>query len=175
MVFPYTDMNQPWIYMYSPSRSSLLPPFPSHPSGSSQCTSPEHLSHASNLGWWSVSPLTAYLFQSCSLWTSHSHLLPQSPKVCSVHLCLFFCFTYWIIWPTHYLQFPEWNIVWAMASKMGAHSKSLAFLFQVILHLGRNCSILTNWNSYEHGNNITRIIKCNWNENASVQAGLQLL
>ena len=26
-----------------------------HPSGSSQCTRPEHLSHASNLGWWSVS------------------------------------------------------------------------------------------------------------------------
>ena len=32
------------------------PPSSSHPSGSSQCTSPEHLSHASNLGWWSVSP-----------------------------------------------------------------------------------------------------------------------
>ena len=27
------------------------PPSPSHPSGSSQCTSLEHLSHASNLGW----------------------------------------------------------------------------------------------------------------------------
>ena len=34
----------------------LPPPSPSHPSGSSQCTSPEHLSHASNLDWWSVSP-----------------------------------------------------------------------------------------------------------------------
>ena len=34
----------------------LPPPSPSHPSGSSQCTSPKHLSHASNLGWWSVSP-----------------------------------------------------------------------------------------------------------------------
>ena len=31
------------------------PPSPSHPSGSSQCTSPKHLSHASNLDWWSVS------------------------------------------------------------------------------------------------------------------------
>ena len=29
---PYTDMNQPWVYMCSPS----------HPSESSQCTSPEH-------------------------------------------------------------------------------------------------------------------------------------
>ena len=32
-------MNQPWIYMCSPSQCPLLPPFPSHPSGSSQCTS----------------------------------------------------------------------------------------------------------------------------------------
>ena len=68
-----------------------------NPSGSSQCTSPEHLSHASNLGWWSVSPLIIYMFRCCSLETSHPHLLPQSPKVCSVHLCLFFCFAYRII------------------------------------------------------------------------------
>ena len=34
-----------------------LPPLsPPDPSGSSQCTRPEHLSHASNVGWWSVSP-----------------------------------------------------------------------------------------------------------------------
>ena len=38
MFLPYTDMNQPWIYMCSPSRSPLLPPSPSHPSGSSQCS-----------------------------------------------------------------------------------------------------------------------------------------
>ena len=64
----------------------LPPPSPSHTSGSSQCTSPEHLSHASNLGWWSVSPLIVYLFQWCSLWTSHPRLLPQSLKVLSRHL-----------------------------------------------------------------------------------------
>ena len=65
---------------------------PSHPSRSSQCTSPEHLSHASNLGWCSVSPLIVYLFQCCSLRTSHPWLLPQSSKVCSVHLSPFlFC------------------------------------------------------------------------------------
>ena len=93
---PYIDMNQPWIYMCSPSQSPLPPPSPCHPSGSSQCTSPEHLSHASNLGWWSVSPLIVYLFQCCSLRTSHPRLLPQSPKVCSVCLCLFFCFAYWV-------------------------------------------------------------------------------
>ena len=36
-------MNQPWIYIYSPSRSPLPPPSPPHSSGSSQCTRPEHL------------------------------------------------------------------------------------------------------------------------------------
>ena len=49
-----------WIshgfYTYSPSRSLLPPPSLPDPSGSSQCTRPEHLSHAPNLGWWSVSP-----------------------------------------------------------------------------------------------------------------------
>ena len=34
----------------------LPPPSLLDPSGSSQCTRPEHLSHAPNLGWWSVSP-----------------------------------------------------------------------------------------------------------------------
>ena len=29
---PYIDMNQPWIYMCSPSQSPLPPPSPSHPS-----------------------------------------------------------------------------------------------------------------------------------------------
>ena len=40
-------MNQPWIYMYSPSRSPLPPPSPLGPSRSSQCTRSERLSHAS--------------------------------------------------------------------------------------------------------------------------------
>ena len=43
----YVDMNQPWIYRYSPSRSPLPPPSPPDSSGSSQCIRPEHFSHAS--------------------------------------------------------------------------------------------------------------------------------
>ena len=42
MILPYIDMNQPWVYMCSPSRTPLPLPSPSHPSGSSQCTSPDH-------------------------------------------------------------------------------------------------------------------------------------
>ena len=37
--------------MYSPSWSTLPPPSLPDPSGSSQCTRSEHLSHALNLGW----------------------------------------------------------------------------------------------------------------------------
>ena len=35
-------MHQPWVYMCSSSWTSHLPSSPSRPSGSSQCTSPEH-------------------------------------------------------------------------------------------------------------------------------------
>ena len=58
----YIDMNQPCSYMYSPSRSPIPPPSPPNPSGSSQCTRPKHLSHASNLGWWSASKHVYYLW-----------------------------------------------------------------------------------------------------------------
>ena len=94
-------MNQPWIYMCSPFRSPLLPPFPSHPSGSSQWISPEHLSHASNLGWRSVSPLIVYLFQCCSLRTAYPCLLPQSLTVCSVFKIELWHFCYWVVWVLH--------------------------------------------------------------------------
>ena len=41
-VLPYIHMNQPWVYMCShPEPPSYFPP-QFHPSGSSQCTSPEH-------------------------------------------------------------------------------------------------------------------------------------
>ena len=39
---PYIHTNQPWVYMCSPFLTSLPPPSPFHPSGSPQCTSPEH-------------------------------------------------------------------------------------------------------------------------------------
>ena len=61
--------------------SPLQPPSPSHPSGSSQCTSPEHLSHASNLDWRSVSHLIIYMFRCCSLRSSHPHHIQQKIKI----------------------------------------------------------------------------------------------
>ena len=51
---------------------------------------------------WAVSigvhPLTIiYMFQCYSLNSSHPGLLPQSPKVCSLHQCLFCCLAYRVI------------------------------------------------------------------------------
>ena len=52
------------------------------------------LSHASNLGWRSISHMIIYMFQCYSLKSSHPRLLPQSPKFCPLHLCLFCCLAY---------------------------------------------------------------------------------
>ena len=42
LVLLYIDMNPPRVYTCSPYWTPLPPPSPYHPSGSSQCTSPEH-------------------------------------------------------------------------------------------------------------------------------------
>ena len=94
---PHSDMNQPWVFMWPLSWTILPPPSPSHPSGSSLCSSPECPSHASNLNWRSISHMIIYMFQCCSLKSSHPHLLPQSPKVCSLYLGLFCCLVYRVI------------------------------------------------------------------------------
>ena len=51
----------------------------------------------SNLHWSSVLHIVIYLFQCYSFILSHPRLLQHSPKVCSLHLCLFCCLTYRII------------------------------------------------------------------------------
>ena len=79
-----------------PDTPSHLSPFPipqGHPSAPALST----LSHASNLDWQSISRMIIYLFQCYSLKSSYPRLLPQSPKVCSLYLCLFCCLAYRII------------------------------------------------------------------------------
>ena len=79
-----------------PEPLSHLPlhPIPQgHPSAPGLST----LSHASNLDWWSISHTITYMFQCYSLKSSHPRLLPQSPKVSSLHLCLFCCLIYRVI------------------------------------------------------------------------------
>ena len=71
------------------------PPIPlGHPSAPAALSA---LSHALNLDWWSISHVMIYMFQCYSLKSSHPYLLPQSPKVCSLYLCLFHCLTYRVI------------------------------------------------------------------------------
>ena len=75
-----------------PEPHSHLPPHTiplGHPSAPAQSI----LYHASNLDWWFISHMILYTFQCHSPKLSHP-LLPQSPKDCSIHLCLFCCFTY---------------------------------------------------------------------------------
>ena len=77
------------VYTCSPSWTLLPPASPYHPSGSSQCTSPNFLYPALNLDWRFVSYMILYMFQCHSPKSSHPLPLPQNPKDCSIHLCLF--------------------------------------------------------------------------------------
>ena len=75
---------------------SLLPPHTiplDHPSA----PAPNILYPASNLDWRFVSYMILYMFQCHSPKSSHPLPLPQSPKDCSIHLCLFCCLVYRVI------------------------------------------------------------------------------
>ena len=92
VVFPYIDMNRPGVYMcpHPDPPTSLPHPIPQgHPSAPALST----LYHASNLDCRSVSHVIIYMFQCYCLKASHPLLLPLSPKVCSLPLCLFCCLT----------------------------------------------------------------------------------
>ena len=73
-----------------------LPPHP-NPQGHPSAPALSTLSHASNLDWQSISHMIIYMFQCYSLKSSHPHLLPQSPKICSLRLYLFCFLAYRVI------------------------------------------------------------------------------
>ena len=79
-----------------PEPPSHLPP---HliPQGHPRAPALSALSHALNLDWQSVSHMVIDMFQCYSLKPSHPHFLPQSPKACSLYLCLFCCLAYRVI------------------------------------------------------------------------------
>ena len=72
---------------------SHLPPHPI-PLGHPSAPAPSIQYHASNLDWRLVSYMILYMFQYHSPKSPHPRPLPQSPKDCSIDLCLFCCFAY---------------------------------------------------------------------------------
>ena len=132
----WTELN--WLYWFChtstwihhgctcgphPEPPSQLPPhiIPlGHPSASAL----NILYHTSNLDWQFVSYMTVYMFQCHSPKSSQPCLLPQSPKDCSIHLCLFCCLTYRVI-VTIFLNsiYMCYYTVLAMAT----HSSTLAW------------------------------------------------
>ena len=79
-----------------PEPPSHLPPH-TIPLGHPSAPAPSILYPASNLDWRFVSHMILYMFQCHSPKSSHPRPLPQSPKDCSIHLCLFCCITYRVI------------------------------------------------------------------------------
>ena len=87
-----------------PESPTHLPPH-TIPLGHPSAPAPGTLYHASNLYqmyqikqmWWFVSHMIFYMFQCHSPISSCPRPLPQSPKDCSVHLCLFCCLAYRVI------------------------------------------------------------------------------
>ena len=97
LVLPYIDMNLPWVYMCSPSWNPLPPSSPSIPLGHPSAPARSMLHHALNPDWWFISHMIIYMFQCYSFRSFHPRFLPQSPKVCSLQLCLLCCLSYRVI------------------------------------------------------------------------------
>ena len=81
-------------------------PNPESPSHLRPCTislghpsapAPSILYHASNLDWRFISHVIIYMFQCHSPKSSCPCPLPQDPKDCSIHLCLFCSLAYRVI------------------------------------------------------------------------------
>ena len=79
-----------------PEPSSLLPPH-TIPLGRPNAPAPSIQYRASDLDWRLVSYMILYMFQCHSPKSSHPLPLPQRPKDCSIHQCLFCCLVYRVI------------------------------------------------------------------------------
>ena len=76
-----------------PEPSSLLLPH-TIPLGHPSAPAPRIQYRASNLDWRLIPYMILYVFQCHSPKSSHPLPLPQSPKDCSIHQCLFCCVVY---------------------------------------------------------------------------------
>ena len=96
-VLPYINMNPPQVtHIPNPEPPFHLPPH-TIPLGQSSAPAPSIQYPASNLDWRFISYMILYMLQCHSPKSSHPLPLAQSPKDCSIHLCLFCCLTYRVI------------------------------------------------------------------------------
>ena len=101
----------------NPEPSSHLPLHPI-PLGCPRALALGPLLHEWNLHCSSVLHMVMYMFQCYSLKLPHPCLLPLSPKVCSLHLCLLccpacrivFCFFFFNLYCMHYSVYTTKNL-----------------------------------------------------------------
>ena len=86
------------------------------PLGHPSAPAPSILHPVSNLDWRFISYMMLYVFQCHSPKSSHPLPLPQSPKVCSIHLCLFCC-----------ICKPQWHSQFAEGQRRGLLSSPLFY------------------------------------------------
>jgi len=75
LVLPYSNMNLPQVYMYSPSWTLLPHPSLYPPSGSSQCTSPKHPVLCMEPGL-----VTHFIYDIIHISMPFSQIIPPSPS-----------------------------------------------------------------------------------------------
>jgi len=75
LVLPYIDMNPGLVHMCSPCWTPLPPHSPSHPSGSSQCTSHEH-----PVSWIEPGLLIRFTYDNLHVSVPFSHIIQPSPS-----------------------------------------------------------------------------------------------
>ena len=150
LVLPYISMNMPRVYTCSLSWTPLPLPFPYHPSGSSQCTSPEHPVSCIEPGL--VIRFTYNIIHVSMSFSKSSHPrpFPQSPKDCSLYRFLLLqtsktLITFWLLlssvtvfscWPcASGLKPPSWVVT--------AHTTLQSFLCAEVQGMGgKNTELL---------------------------------
>jgi len=119
-----------------PEPPSQLPPH-TIPLGHPSAPAPSILYHASNLDWRFVSYMLLYIGpQQCqSPKSTHPLPLPQSPKDCSIHLCLFCCLAYRIIVTIFLNSIKIWNPSWICVSSLHRGHANLLCIIPILVYV----------------------------------------
>ena len=115
LVLPYINVNPSGVNMSSQSWSPLPPPSPYYLSGSPQWTSPKHSVSCIEPGL-----VIHFLHDIIHVSMPFPQIIPPSPspsptesKNCSIHLCLFCCLVYRVIF-YHFSKFHIYVLVYCI-------------------------------------------------------------